>query len=227
MENNEETKALYKALALFRKNIKQPVKDGKNPYFKSSYVTLEGVIKSVDEAMNGTGLSFAQEVATINGLPSVRTMLMHEDGGTMATEWLSLPLKQSATPQDVGSLITYAKRYQLAGFLGISSDIDDDGNQASQNYRQLSGQQQANYQQMPHSSQPQVSEQTIAEWEQVMADTCQRLDKSQKDVMALTKKEIIENKRFANYRSWSEEVKRKAEITIMKEELGGQKNEQR
>lgn len=212
----EETKALYKALGLFRKNIKQPVKDGKNPYFKSSYVTLEGVIKSVDEAMNGTGLSFVQEVSTINGLPSVRTMLMHEDGGTMATEWLSLPLKQGATPQDVGSLITYAKRYQLAGFMGISSDVDDDGNQASQNYHQMS-----------YSSQQQVSEQVLTEWKQTMASTCQQLSKSQKGVMALIKKEILENKRFANYQSWSEEVKRKAEITIMKEELGGQKHEHR
>lgn len=212
----EETKALYKALSLFRKNIKQPVKDGKNPYFKSSYVTLEGVIKSVDEAMNGTGLSFVQEVSTINGLPSVRTMLMHEDGGTMATEWLSLPLKQGATPQDVGSLITYAKRYQLAGFMGISSDVDDDGNQASQNYHQMS-----------YSSQQQVSEQVLTEWKQTMASTCQQLSKSQKGVMALIKKEILENKRFANYQSWSEEVKRKAEITIMKEELGGQKHEHR
>ncbi len=212
MENSEETKALYKALGLFRKNIKQPVKDGKNPYFKSSYVTLEGVIKSVDEAMNGTGLSFMQEVATINGLPAVRTMLMHEDGGTMATEWLSLPLKPGATPQDVGSLITYAKRYQLAGFMGISSDIDDDGNQASyQNQRQ---------------AQLQVSDQTLAEWKQAMADTCQRLRKSQKDVMALIKKETLENKRFADYRNWNEEIKRKADIAIMKE-LGGQKNEQR
>lgn len=216
MENNEETKALYKALGLFRKNIKQPVKDGKNPYFKSSYVTLEGVIKSVDEAMNGTGLSFVQEVATINGLPSVRNMLMHEDGGTMATEWLSLPLKQGATPQDVGSLITYAKRYQLAGFMGISSDVDDDGNQASQNYHQMS-----------YSSQQQVSEQVLTEWKQTMASTCQQMSKSQKGVMALIKKEILENKRFANYQSWSEEVKRKAEITIMKEELGGQKHEHR
>lgn len=216
MENGEEAKALYKALSLFRKNIKQPAKDGKNPYFKSSYVTLEGVIKSVDEAMSGTGLSFVQEVATINGLPSVRTMLMHEGGGTMATEWLSLPLKQSATPQDVGSLITYAKRYQLAGFMGISSDVDDDGNQASQNYHQMS-----------YSSQQQVSEQVLTEWKQTMASTCQQLSKSQKGVMALIKKEILENKRFANYQSWSEEVKRKAEITIMKEELGGQKHEQR
>ena len=106
-------------------------------------------------------------------------------------------------------MITYAKRYQLAGFMGISSDIDDDGNQAS----------------MSHGSQLQVSEQVIAEWKQVMADTCRRLNRSQKDVMALTKKEIIENKRFADYRSWREEVKRKAEIAVMKE-LGGQKNEQ-
>lgn len=213
---NDEVKALYKALSLFRKNIKQPVKDEENPYFESSYVTLEGVIKTVDEAMNGTGLSFVQEVATINGLPSVRTTLTHEDGGTMTTEWLSLLPGQKATPQDIGSLITYAKRYQLAGFMGISSDVDDDGNQASQNYHQMS-----------YSSQQQVSEQVLAEWKQTMASTCQQLSKSQKGVMALIKKEILENKRFANYQSWSEEVKRKAEITIMKEELGGQKHEQR
>lgn len=99
---NDEAKALYKALSLFRKNIKQPVKDGENPYFESSYVTLEGVIKTVDEAMNGTGLSFVQEVATINGLPSVRTTLTHEDGGTMTTEWLSLLPGGKATPQDIG-----------------------------------------------------------------------------------------------------------------------------
>ena len=213
---NDEAKALYKALSLFRKNIKQPVKDGENPYFESSYVTLEGVIKTVDEAMNGTGLSFVQEVATINGLPSVRTTLTHEDGGTMTTEWLNLLPGQKATPQDIGSLITYAKRYQLAGFMGISSDVDDDGNQASQNYHQMS-----------YSIQQQVSEQILAEWKQTMSSTCQRLSKSQKGVMALIKKEILENKRFANYQSWSEEVKRKAEITIMKEELGGQKHEQR
>lgn len=213
---NDEAKALYKALSLFRKNIKQPVKDGENPCFESSYVTLEGVIKTVDEAMNGTGLSFVQEVATINGLPSVRTTLTHEDGGTMTTEWLSLLPGQKATPQDIGSLITYAKRYQLAGFMGISSDVDDDGNQASQNYHQMS-----------YSSQQQVSEQVLTEWKQTMASTCQQLSKSQKGVMALIKKEILENKRFANYQSWSEEVKRKAEITIMKEELGGQKHEQR
>lgn len=113
-------------------------------------------------------------------------------------------------------MITYAKRYQLAGFMGISSDVDDDGNQASQNYHQMS-----------YSSQQQVSEQVLTEWKQTMASTCQQLSKSQKGVMALIKKEILENKRFANYQSWSEEVKRKAEITIMKEELGGQKHEQR
>lgn len=31
---NDEAKALYKALSLFRKNIKQPVKDGKTRILK-------------------------------------------------------------------------------------------------------------------------------------------------------------------------------------------------
>lgn len=104
MEENQEKDmvSLYKALSEFRQNIKQPAKDGKNPYFKSSYVTLEGVIKAVDEAMAGTGLSFIQEVATVNGLPAVRTVLMHEKGGVMRAGGLAcllsrmLPLRTSA-----------------------------------------------------------------------------------------------------------------------------------
>ena len=34
---------LFAALAKFHENLKQPSKNGNNPYLKSSYVTLEGV----------------------------------------------------------------------------------------------------------------------------------------------------------------------------------------
>lgn len=215
MEENQEADmmALYKALSEFRQNIKQPVKDGKNPYFKSSYVTLDGVIKSVDAAMAGTGLSFIQEVATVNGLPAVRTVLMHEKGGVMMSGWLSLPLKQNATPQDVGSLITYAKRYQLAGFMGVASDVDDDGAQISQNQ---------GYQQPNHHYQPQQSQNTnndaeiVARWRQAMSDTCQRLGVDQKTVMNDIKQVIADNQRYKNYANWSDKAKRNAEIAIMR-----------
>ena len=34
-------------------------------------------------------------------------------------------------PQQHGSAITYAKRYQLGALLGISTEVDDDGNKAT------------------------------------------------------------------------------------------------
>ena len=128
-----ETKAnLYKGMFKFRTQLKQPKLDGDNPFFKSGYVTLEGVQKAVDEALKDTGLSYIQKVYNDgNGGVGVETVIMHEAGEVLSSGQLSLrPTKND--PQGYGSAITYAKRYQLAAMFGISSDKDDDGNAASQ-----------------------------------------------------------------------------------------------
>ena len=39
-------------------------------------------------------------------------------------------------PQSIGSAITYAKRYALSAIFGITSDQDDDGNEATQTKKQ-------------------------------------------------------------------------------------------
>ena len=41
-------------------------------------------------------------------------------------------------PQSIGSAITYAKRYALSAIFGITSDQDDDGNEATQTKKQPS-----------------------------------------------------------------------------------------
>lgn len=127
-----ETKAnLFKGMFKFRTQLKQPKLDGDNPFFKSGYVTLEGVQKAVDEALKDTGLSYIQKVYNDdNGGVGVETVIMHEDGEALSSGPLSLrPTKND--PQGYGSAITYAKRYQLAAMFGISSDKDDDGNLAA------------------------------------------------------------------------------------------------
>lgn len=144
-----ETKAnLYKGMFKFRTQLKQPKLDGDNPFFKSGYVTLEGVQKAVDEALKGTGLSYIQKVYNDgNGGVGVETVIMHEDGEVLSSGQLSLrPTKND--PQGYGSAITYAKRYQLAAMFGISSDKDDDGNAASQPQQQQAPQQQQQTQQI-------------------------------------------------------------------------------
>lgn len=212
----EEMKNLYKALAKFRQQLKQPVKDGANPYFKSTYVTLDGVIKAVDTALEGTGLSYIQEAATSDGLPAVRTVLFHEDGGTMASGWLSLPLKNGATPQDVGSLLTYAKRYQLAAFFGVSSDVDDDGNSASsqgdQRYPQSAG-----YHGSGNRGGNVSKSDNLQRYHQVLQETTARLSMTAEEVKAAVASEVGQNPQYANYKNWSPEAKQNVAIRVMKD----------
>lgn len=214
MEASEEMKSLYKALAKFRQQLKQPAKDGSNPYLKSTYVTLDGVIKAVDTALEGTGLSYIQEAATSDGLPAVRTVLFHEDGGTMASGWLSLPLKNGATPQDVGSLLTYAKRYQLAAFFGVSSDVDDDGNSASsqgdQRYPQSAG-----YHGSGNRGGNAPKSDNSQRYHQVLQETAARLGMTAEEVKAAVASEVGQNPQYANYKEWSPEVKQNVAIKVM------------
>lgn len=53
----------------------------------------------------------------------VRTVLWHRSGHSEAVE---VALRRGETPQEVGSAITYARRYGLQCVLGIAADEDDD-----------------------------------------------------------------------------------------------------
>jgi hypothetical protein len=72
---------------------------------------------------------------------SVVTRLLHESGAELVSPPLSAPLKKEFTKtgvelppsvQQIGSLVTYLRRYSLCPFLGVALDDDDDGNMASQ-----------------------------------------------------------------------------------------------
>lgn len=123
-------KELFKALVQFHQNLKQPIKNGKNPFLKNNYVTLEGVQSAVDAACKGTGLTYVQLVRNDDQGKSVTTVVLHESGESLSSGPLTLK-PQKNDPQGYGSSITYSKRYQLAAMFGISSELDDDGNKAS------------------------------------------------------------------------------------------------
>lgn len=139
---------LFKGLAKFRSQLVQPKLDSSNPYFNSKYLSLAGVIKTGDEAMEGTGLSQHQIEADNGPYPGVQLMVIHESGAYLITNPLSIrPIKND--PQGVGSAATYARRYQLQAFFGIAGEKDDDGNAASN----PQGNQGQGYQASPQSSQ--------------------------------------------------------------------------
>ena len=59
----------------------------------------------------------------------IETTLMHDSGEWVSSQLALRPVKND--PQAFGSAITYGRRYSLAAILGIVTDDDDDGNDAS------------------------------------------------------------------------------------------------
>lgn len=129
MKQSESIKEIAKAMSALRNQIKQPVKNADNPFFKSKYVMLEGVVKAIDEALPD-GLSYTQEVTTSDTGVAVSTIIMHSSGEYMQFEPLSVPVSKKDA-QAFGSAETYARRYTLSAVFGVTSDVDDDGNEAA------------------------------------------------------------------------------------------------
>jgi len=126
MEKSETIKELIIALTAFQSEVKNVKKDGQNPFFRSSYATLENTIATIKPILAKHGLCYSQFPTGENELS---TMLMHISG-----EWLMAKAKMNpkdATPQGQGSAITYLRRYALSSVLGIATEDDDDGAAAS------------------------------------------------------------------------------------------------
>ncbi|MCH7321753.1 ERF family protein [Solibacillus sp. MA9] len=164
MNKSESIIELAKALATFQGEVKQPTKDGKNPHFKSTYVTLDGVVQAITETASKHGLSFMQFPINDEARIGIKTLVMHISGEFIETDPIfATPGKQDA--QAAGSVITYLKRYSLAAIFGITSDVDDDGEGASfssnQQYQQPQYQNQQyqlpQYQQQNQTAPPQQS----------------------------------------------------------------------
>lgn len=137
LKKSESIQNLSKAMAEFQQVVKQPAKDADNPFFRSKYVPLESVVKTVTETGSPLGISFMQYTqVNENGDLGLCTVVMHSSGEYI--EFPPLPIRpESSKPQATGSAITYARRYSLSSIFGIASEEDDDGNEASGLTRQV------------------------------------------------------------------------------------------
>jgi ERF superfamily len=126
-----ERKALHKALAQAQgefPNIHKTQTADAGSY-SYAYADLASILAAVRPVLSKHGLSIMQPLEAPNGIPSIRTELLHADGAAKA---YSFPLGElPAQPQQRGSLITYHRRYALLSILGLAADDDDDGAQAA------------------------------------------------------------------------------------------------
>jgi len=128
MRTSESIKHLSKALLVFNVKVDTIKKDAKNPFFKSTYASLNNIIDSIKEPMIESNLVLVQFP---EGCNSLTTRLLHSESGEwMESEYSMVPVKND--PQAIGSILSYMRRYAIAAILNLSIDEDDDANAASQ-----------------------------------------------------------------------------------------------
>jgi hypothetical protein len=129
METSPSIAALAASLSKAQASIEGAVKGKVNPAFKSKYADLSSVWEACREALTDNGLSVVQSPGPVaDGRMELTTMLLHSSGEWMRGT-LTIPLGK-VDAQAYGSATTYARRYALAAFVGVSPE-DDDGNAAA------------------------------------------------------------------------------------------------
>lgn len=116
--------SIYKKLFEAKKEIGKLTKDAENPFYKSSYLSLNGLIEAVEEVLVKHDLLLLQPIED----NIVYTFIYDiENENNAVSSGIQLP--PLTDPQKLGSAITYYRRYTLQSLLGLQAE-DDDANAA-------------------------------------------------------------------------------------------------
>lgn len=97
--------------------------------YSFNYAPLDSVLGHLRPVLVKHGLAITQ---LLDEGPSLTTMLLHSSGEFLASS-MPLPLTAGMSAQEIGSAVTYMRRYAIVALLGIATEEDDDGNHAAGN----------------------------------------------------------------------------------------------
>lgn len=128
---NEERAELAKALAEAQAEFPAiPKGRTANLQLKSggsysyNYADLADIFTAIRKPLQKHGLSVSQTFDNGDGCTYLVTTLLHAEGGSLGGK---MPVPWDGNPQQIGSAITYMRRYALCAILGIVAEEDDDG----------------------------------------------------------------------------------------------------
>ena len=128
MKTSEQISELAAALAAAQGMMENAIMNRINPHFKSKYADLAAIFDAARKPLSANGLAIVQTI----GDGVLHTRLLHTSGQWIASEH---PLPMSGRPQEIGSALTYARRYSLSALIGIAADEDDDATGAEKAHR--------------------------------------------------------------------------------------------
>jgi hypothetical protein len=134
---------LAKALAAFqaelptlRKDedakVKGQTRDGRDYDRSYKYADLAQVVETVLPVLGKHGLSVTSKTAIVNDAMMLQVSLVHESGERETGYW-PLPSGPKIGPQDLGSAMTYGRRYLTLALTGTYPGGEDDDGARAQN----------------------------------------------------------------------------------------------
>lgn len=132
-ERGELAHALSQAQAAFPPILRSrtvTVRPRESAPYTFAYAPLDAILDAVRQPLADHGLAVTQLLVGTELI----TLLLHTGGGELESR-LSVP--QSDRIQQLGSAITYLRRYAAQALLGIAAEEDDDGNASDGNEREM------------------------------------------------------------------------------------------
>ena len=126
---------LLEALENAKQDFTKLKKSGKNNFFKTqngvhTYSTLDDIFEACKDALYKHKLSLYYSLTFEENIQYLTTTLTHIDTDESIKSKSAIGTIQS-TSQQIGSAITYFRRYHIQAMLNLEADFDDDGNIAS------------------------------------------------------------------------------------------------
>lgn len=100
--------------------------------YRYQYADLADVSKVILPILGRHGLSWITRPTLVDGRMVLAYELLHTSGDSRTGEY---PLPVDGTPQELGSAITYARRYALCSVTGVAPAADDDDGAAASRRR--------------------------------------------------------------------------------------------
>ena len=125
MKRVEVKAGLWHKLWTAKNEIGKVYRNAKNPHFKHNYADLNAILDTVEPVLYSCGLLILQPIEE----NKVTTRIIDVESGEYIISYIELPA--ITNPQQMGSAISYFRRYTLSSLLSISTTDDDDAVSAS------------------------------------------------------------------------------------------------
>lgn len=140
MQHSQDLDQIFAALAKFQgevgtiertKEANIPTKSGRNIRF--TYADLSSIWEAIRKPLAKHGLSVSQVLSSEGNISYIHTLVGHSSGQYISSK-LAMRL-ESIKMTDLGSAITYLRRYTLSSALGLVTDDDVDAQPEMENYQ--------------------------------------------------------------------------------------------